>query len=139
MVGQSRGWSETVYALRGTEIASGSTHKHDTEDVAARSFRFSNGAVVCVSALRGVEPYGWDIRFLGERGTVSVTPREMRVRSFKGDRKEKCSRRRGVGVGPDITAFGAACRSGAEQAVSTAEQHVPTLAVIEAGYLSAKT
>ncbi len=134
------GVPETVFALCGAGISLPETPQHDTEDVAILSLRFADGAVGCVSALRGMVPPGWEVTLFGERATVVVSPGAMHVKPHQEDHEDTAAAGADEGIRSAVSAFGAACRSDdVARVASTAEQHLSTLAVIEAGYLSAKT
>ena len=133
------GLPETVYAQCGTDTTPGAACKYDTEDVAIVSLRFGRGQVACVTACREATDSSWKMTLMGTRGVISLTPEGMVITRREGAGPQSHAIQTPRRVAPAINTFGASWLSGELPFQSTVQEHLPTMAVIEAAYLSAKT
>ncbi len=145
------GVPQSVQAQCSIEAAPGSVCKYDTEDAATLSMRFKDQRIGSVTAWRGASTPQWNVTLVGRRGTIEMCQDGMTVdlqnrdssRSRDPGAAEECVSHRTVETGNPIAAAisaGPAARAlGNRLLSSTADDHLRTLAVIEAAYLSAKT
>ena len=129
----------TVYTQCGTDTAPGTGCKYDTEDVAIVSLRFGPGQVACVTACRGATDPSWEMTLMGTRGTVRLTPEGMMITQRGGAGLQSHTVQTPRRAAPAINTFGLSWLSSEPPFQSTVHEHLPTMAVIEAAYLSAKT
>lgn len=133
------GIPERVYAQCSAAVAPGAPRKYDTEDTAMVLLGFGQERTACVTVLRGVAEPSWEVAFVGIEGTVEVRADGLTIIPRDGNLVEYHGARTSSPVAHAISAFGASRLSGALPLKSKAEEHLPTLAVIEAAYLSART
>lgn len=133
------GLPEMVYAQCGLAVPPGTPRNYDTEDAAIVSLRFRGGQIGSVTAVRGAAEASWHIILTGADRTVELRPDRIMVSPHRGGIAECHTVQTGIRVAPAVSAFGAARLCGAAMSASAARQHLPTMALIEAAYLSAKT
>lgn len=134
------GPARSVFARCGRGAFPELSAKYDTEDVAQVSLILSNGAIGDVTAVRGAPGSGWAVNFDGPRASATISERELRITPRGGaDREEVVPISHRNRAAAAISAFGAATLAGVQAVPSTIRDHLPTLAVIDAAYLSAKT
>lgn len=133
------GLPETVYAQCGVAVAPGAHRKYDTEDTAIVVLAFGHEQTACLTALRGVAEPSWRVTFMGVEGTVEVRADGLTIIPRDGKLVEYHRAQTPNPVAHAISAFGASRLSNGQPLKSKAEEHLPTLAVIEAAYLSART
>lgn len=133
------GLPQTVYAQCGMAADLRGACKYDAEDSAILTLRFGDQRVGSVTAIRGSTEPTWTVAFVGARGSVTVSPDAIQVtRSGEvGTAHHEAQTSRSAA--PAISAFGASLLSGVQNIDATADRHLPTIATIEAAYLSAKT
>ena len=136
---QTLGLPDQVYARCATRSAPGATLNYDTEDVAVLTLILEGANVATLSALRGERESVRSITFSGPESSMTLTPNRLTIVSGDGSSVQHVPVRSANTVGPAISAFGAAIRAGRRRPASTLAEHLPTLAVIEAAYLSART
>ena len=143
----------SVYAQCSVEGAPGAARKYDTEDAATLSLKLKGNRTASVTAWRSAPDPGWHITFVGEKGTVKLCEDGMTV-VHRGESLECGTGFQPVGptgwravpqtvrknpIAAAVSAVRAAHLAGNGLLTSTAADHLKTLAVIEAAYLSAKT
>ncbi|UCC32001.1 MAG: Gfo/Idh/MocA family oxidoreductase [Phycisphaerales bacterium] len=133
------GMPERVYAQCSAAVAPGAPRKYDTEDTATVLLGFGQERTACVTALRGVAEPSWEVAFVGTEGTVEVGADGVTITPRKGSPVKHPAARAANPAAHALSAFGASQLSNGRPLKSKAEEHLSTLAVIEAAYLSART
>ncbi|MBU0717520.1 MAG: Gfo/Idh/MocA family oxidoreductase [Planctomycetes bacterium] len=133
------GMPEAVYAQCSALAAPGAVRKSDTEDAAGLVLRFTQGRAATVSAIRGVAKRYSRVALTGERSLVEILPNGMTVTPHNGSPARHHPVRTSYAAEPAIRACVDQLRSPDVDPRSTAREHLLTMAVIEAAYLSAKT
>lgn len=133
------GMPERVYAQCGAAVAPSAPRKYDTEDIATVLLGFGQERTASVTALRGVAEPSWEVAFVGTEGTVEVGADGVTITPYRGSPVKHPTARAANPAAHAISAFGASRLSNGQPLKSKAEEHLPTLAVIEAAYLSART
>ena len=133
------GPARSVFARCGRGATPEPAAKYDTEDVAHLSLTLANGAIGCLSAVRGTTDCGWRLTLDGDSATVTVSHQAIRITPRDRGREESVPFPEGRGARRAISAFGAARLAGLRSIPSSIRDHAATLAVIGAAYLSAKT
>ncbi len=136
---QTLGLPDEVFARCAARSAGGATLKYDTEDVAVVTLIFEGTAIATLSALRAEPAHVSEISFSGPEASLTLTPDRLKIVAGDGQSTQSIPVRSPTGSGPAISAFGAAIRAGRRRPRSVLAEHIPTLAVIEAAYLSART
>jgi predicted dehydrogenase len=124
----------TAFAARGL-----TARAYDTEDAVVMAMHFAGGRIGAVSAVRGAVDADWRAVLLGSGAEVELLPGRMK-RSVAGGRPKATMVRTANRFAAQLTAVGDYLQ-GRTVAVpgSTGEDHVATVAIIEAAYLSART
>lgn len=127
------GLPESAFAECGLATAPGTPRGYDTEDVAAVTFRFGRGEIGSLTVWRGVSEGAWELTLIGPKGTAT----------WRRHHEDKATHEAGFAraVRHCVEIFGHDLH-GAEspgRMDSSAQDHEPTLAAIDAAYLSAKT
>lgn len=133
------GMPERVYAQCSVAVAPGAPRKYDTEDTAMVLLGFGQERTACLTALRGVSQPSWKVAFVGTEGAVEVGPDGVTITPCEGSSVRYPAARAVSPAAHAISAFGASRLADGQLLRSKAEEHLPTLAVIEAAYLSART
>lgn len=133
------GPAQSVFARCGRGATPETAAKYGTEDVAHLSLALANGAIGCVSAVRGATDRGWSVTFSGDRATINVSHRALRITGRNGEKEESIPVPIGRAPAGAISTFGTARLAGLRTIPSSIRDHFATLAVIDAAYLSAKT
>lgn len=127
------GMPDSVYAVCGFARAPGETLNYDTEDIALLLLRWGSDRCATLAARRRVTPGKWHVMLAGTRGTLLWPGAES-----SSDGEEDCVHRTD-GIADQMSSVFGMAESGVRRAISTAKDHLATLAVIDAAYLSAKT
>ncbi len=133
------GLPEAVYAQNGWRGLGASPPNYDTEDVAQVTLQFSKRRIATITAVRGAPQASWQVRFCGSRATVTVTNEAIGVAPAQGNELRRSSTTYENRFEPAIHAFAETLLAGEPKSRSTLQDHLPTIAVIEAAYLSART
>ncbi|MCP4590834.1 MAG: Gfo/Idh/MocA family oxidoreductase [bacterium] len=133
------GLPEQVYSASSWIVGPGEARPYDTEDAMTVVCRYPGDRVATFSSYRSDEPPGWEIALRGSKARAEVTPHRMRVEGQEGGRIVDRRVWRRSRYGGAVGAFVASWQDGAALFSSTARDHLPTMAVIQAAYLSAKT
>jgi len=133
------GIPQNVYAGCCRSRIHGDTRNYDTEDAANVIFNFSNERTGSISARRGASQSRISALVDGTNGTLNIQPNRIEFTPVDGSK----SRRTKLDVEPfiarEISAFATVCLGDVCSMITPAKDHLATLAVIEAAYLSAKT
>lgn len=136
---QIMGLPTTVYAAAKGVSRPGGTFPYDTEDTAAVVCQFSNGSVAEIAACWTSGPREWSLEFHGTGGSLHLDESRAVVRDRPGTAELLEQSRAENGFAPLIEEFLSSLRSNPSRMRSTLRQHLPTMAVIQAAYLSART
>ena len=127
------GMPDSVYAVCGFARAPGETLNYDTEDIALLLLRWGSDRSATLAARRGVTPGKWHVMLAGTRGTLVWPGAESSPDGEEEDAHHT------DGIADQMSSVFGMAESGVRRAISTAKDHLATLAVIDAAYLSAKT
>ena len=133
------GGPESVYAQCSAAVSPGAPRKYDTEDTALVSLRFSEDRIGAVTAWRGAPEPFTRVALFGTESLVEVYRDRMTLTPRHGGSVEVREVQRVPAAAGAVRAFGAARLAEERKPAPAAQEHLPTMAVIEAAYLSAKT
>ena len=138
---QTLGVPAQVWAHCSLADAGGQARSYDTEDGLVAGLIFAHGRSASLAAARcpGLEAPQWSACFAGARATVELTPKALRVSPGESGRPRTRRVRTGNRVAPALHAFVEAFRQERLDLDSAIAEHLTTLAVIDALYLSART
>lgn len=132
------GLPEAVYGHCASALPPGAPQKYDTEDAAVACLRFANATAV-VSARRGAAASAWSLRFVGTDQMVEWTAKRLVVSPAAGGRSRHFRVRSALRYAPFMQALVAYLADEPLRFDSRLTDHLPTIATIEAAYLSART
>ena len=127
------GLPDSVFAVCNFARAPGETLNYDTEDTALVLMRWGSDRSATIVARRGVMPGAWQVTLVGTNETL-VWPTES-----SGDDGAGNGAQSAASVAFQIRCAVENCDTVVRRPDLTARDHLATLAVIEAAYLSAKT
>ncbi len=128
------GLPESVYAVCSFARAPGETLNYDTEDTALVLMRWGSDCSAMLVARRGVIPGAWQITLVGTNDTL-VWP----AADSSDDDEAGMGAHSAAGIARQIRSAAGICETVVRRPDLRARDHLATLAVIEAAYLSAKT
>lgn len=131
------GTPEAVYAQCSSVLPPGTARNYDTEDGAVLSMRFAGDRIGTLAAWRGATRPVWTVRLVGAEQVIEARHDGVTVTADQ-DEASPWLETPGGPAGA-IRALATAMLGPTTQAPSLASDHLPTMAVIEAAYLSAKT
>ncbi len=113
--------------------------RHDTEDTAIILMRYASGAMASMTTCWLASPSTWRVSVHGERGSLALD--ETRLTYWGRDGRELSAIDLDVDdrIGLSASDFLQMIAAGETKFPSTVSSHLPTMAVIEAAYLSART
>ena len=132
------GFPEEVFGCSASALGLATARPYDTEDAAVVSLRFAHDRIATLCACRGQSANDYQVTLLGNAGTAIATPRAL-TRHRKGEQPQRTHARMRTRVAPAIGAFASALLDKDTKPESQASQHLPTMAVLDAAYLAAKT
>ena len=127
------GLPASVYAVCSFARAPGETLNYDTEDTAILLMRWGSDRSATLVARRGVMPGAWQVTLVGTSDTL-VWPTVS-----SGDDEDGHDEQSTAGIAFQIRSAAGIFETVVRRSDLTARDHLATLAVIEAAYLSAKT
>ncbi|HPD30615.1 MAG TPA: Gfo/Idh/MocA family oxidoreductase [Phycisphaerae bacterium] len=133
------GLPATVYAAAKGVSRPGTRFPYDTEDTAALICQFSGGAVAAVTACWTSGPERCEIEFFGTGGTLRIDSRCVLCRDRAGERTLAELPRAANPLLASVEDFLSSLKSKSEHFRSSIRDHLATMAVIQAAYLSART
>jgi predicted dehydrogenase len=139
MVVKVMGMPATVYALAKGVSRPGGRFPYDTEDTAAVVCQFAGGAIATISSCWTSGPERCDVEFFGTGGSILIDQQRVVCRDRTGDRVFSDQPRAASPLLASIENFLSSLRSNPERIRSSVRDHLPTMAVIQAAYLSART
>jgi predicted dehydrogenase len=128
-----------VHASCGWATELGAARKHDTEDVAIVSLDLGRGRVASLTAVRGAPERREAVVLYGTSGIIEIDGGRMTVNREDADRPGEVGAQEPSLAARAIAAVGAALTSGGARLSSSGQEHLMTMATIEAAYLSART
>ena len=136
---QAIGLPSTVYTITRGVSRPGGQFPYDTEDTAAVVCQFSQGAVAVLGACWTSGPQQHELELHGTLGSIHVDPTGVICRDRSGDTITSRKDRPANPLAASIEDFLTTLRSNPDKLRSTLREHLPTMAVIQAAYLSART
>jgi predicted dehydrogenase len=136
---QAMGVPSSVYAVTSGRSRPGTHYPYDTEDTAAIICQYPSGGIAEVTACWTAGPSCWEIELFGVEGSLRIDKEQVINRDRAGDQKRINPRRADNIFMSQIEDFFSQLGSGGNKARSNVRQHLPTMAVIDAAYLSART
>jgi len=136
---QIMGMPGTVYAAGAGVSRPGARFPYDTEDTAAAVCQFSGGEIALLSACWTAGPQRWVLELHGTEGSVRIDDHHVLLRDRTGRTRIAERKRPANPFTCQIEEFITALRSNVAGLRSIMRQHLPTVAVIQAAYLSART
>lgn len=143
------GVPESVHAHCSAIVAPGAVRNYDTEDAALLLLDFRDQRVGSLTAWRGAPRAGWNATLVAAEATIELCDDRMTVLHAEVDGASDTAprnarrRRSPTGTRGALATMVGAVRDGMSAGTcshsSSAADHLNTLAVIEAAYLSAKT
>jgi predicted dehydrogenase len=136
---QTMGMPTSVFVAAGGVSRPRSRHAYDTEDTAALIARFPGGGVAAISACW---TSGRDQSVLvlhAVSGSVRIDDRSVAVCDLRGEAMLPVQKRAVNPFAPQVHEFLASLRLGSPPVPGSLRDHLPTMSVIQAGYLSART
>jgi predicted dehydrogenase len=133
------GLPATVYAAVKGVSRPGTRFPYDTEDTAAVVCQFAGGGMAVLSACWTAGPQRSEIELFGTAGSIRIDPQRVVCRDRTGDKTLSETARASNPLQAPIENFLASLRSAPERMRSSVRDHLATMAVIQAAYLSART
>lgn len=133
------GLPETVYAQCAVRVKPPAPRPYDTEDAALLSLSFSRERIAQVTAIRGAPEASFRVTLVDAEQTLDVTPERLTITPRDKSPAQTHTVWSKYPVVHALGAFAEQLTSDERAFASTGEEHLKTLAVIEAAYLSAKT
>jgi len=135
---QIMGMPNTVYAKTAGVSRPGSQFPYDTEDTAGLVCHFAGGGMAVISACWTTGPPDLSLDLYGTNGSIHIDDQQVRLQDRLGETELCRQQRSGDPLQPQIEGFLSELATSPRRIRSTLRQHLPTLAVIEAAYLSAR-
>lgn len=133
------GMPESVYAQCGFGTEPGSARSYDTEDFAYLSLCLPHDRKASVVCSRGAAESDWRVSFYGTQGTVEVSQDRLIYTPRDGGAPQQHKVWAKYPIVHAIGAFAETLTDDRKSRQSTAKEHLATVALIQAAYLSAKT
>ena len=133
------GVPESICAQSTMAPARGGACTYDTEDAIVALLRFEGGARGCIAAWRSAPAAHRRIVFVAADLTIELAGKRLTVSHHGNSSVKRRTIREDRLVASEISALAATLREEEQHLASRAREHLSTLAVIEAAYLSAKT
>jgi predicted dehydrogenase len=136
---QVMGVPSTIYAAARGVSRPGGRYPYDTEDTAAVVCQFTGGAIAVISACWTSGPTRTKLEIHGAGGAMHVDATHVRIRDRSGQTEVAAHVRGANPFIPQIETFLSGLSSGKTGMLSAIRQHLATMAVIQAAYLSVRT
>ena len=133
------GVPEQVYAAAGQITGPGGPRLHDTEDAMSVICNYSQDRFATVTSCRAEVAADWTVTMRGTAATARISPKSMRVTGPAGERISATRVRARNRYRPAVAAFATSLLEKTASIPSSSRDHLPTMAVMQAAYLSAKT
>lgn len=139
MLVHTMGMPESVYAQCGFGTKPGSPKSYDTEDFAFLSLGLSEDRKASLRCARGAAEANWQVTFYGTKAMVEVSPDRLILAPRDGGAPQQHKVWARYPIAHAIASFAETLNDEEKRLKSPAKEHLATLAVIQAAYLSAKT
>lgn len=136
---QAMGVPGTVYATASGASRPERRLPYDTEDTAGVTCSFNNGGVGVFGACWTCGPDQWRLELSGTDGAVDIDQQRVLYRDRAGAATFPAQARAANPLQPQIDDFLSTLQFNARGVRSTLRQHLPTMAVFDAMYLSTRT
>lgn len=136
---QVLGVPSTVYAVTAGVSRPQTNFPYDTEDTAAVVCHFSGGTIATMNVSWTTGPEQWWIELFGTAGSLRVDRDQVLTRDRAGKAVGKPAKRSPNPFLPQIEEFLSRLQTNPRSVRSQLPQHLATMAVLEAAYLSART
>lgn len=133
------GIPQSVYAGCSRCMVHGETRNYDTEDAVNVILNFTHERTGSISARRGVLQSSVNALVNGTHGTLNIQPNRIEFTPTDGSKSRRTKFDVDQIMNKEISAFATVCLGDVCSMITPAKDHLSTLAVIEAAYLSAKT
>lgn len=133
------GVPDRVYAQCTRAIPPTAACPYDTEDAAVVILRYAGGRTASLAVARSTAPPTWSVSFFGEKGVMDVGPDHLQLAVGNEPFPTVTPVRVVNRIAPAVAALGRAFRDQTARVESAAASHAPTMAAIDAAYLSART
>lgn len=129
----------TVYAAMAGASRPGGKFPYDTEDTAGMVCQYADGGMAVISACWTAGPDRWYLVLNGIEGSVRFEETRMQAYDRSGEATIEEQQRLGNPFLPPIENFLSQLQSNPRKIQGHLRTHLPTIATIEAAYLSART
>jgi len=136
---QIMGLPSNVYARVAGVSRPGTRFPYDTEDTAALVCQFAGGGIAVLSACWTAGPDHKSMSLHGLSGSIHIDDSKVEVRDRTGDIEIHRLPRPTNDIEPQVETFLSELATSPRRLRGILRQHLPTLALIEAAYLSAQT
>jgi len=136
---QVMGLPSTVYARTAGVSRPGTRFPYDTEDSAGLVCHFAGGGIAVLTACWTVGPEHEALDLHGIGGSIHIDRNKVEVRDRTGGIEIHRLLRSENNLQPQVEAFLSELAASSRRFNNTLRHHLPTLALIEAAYLSAQT
>jgi predicted dehydrogenase len=136
---QLMGIPSSVHMVAQNVSRPGNRYPYDTEDTAAVTCQFTGGGIAVVNACWTVGPDQWLLEVSGTGGTIRLERTRVVCRDRSGQDVRYQARRADNPFGHSIEDFLSSVRTKSKRIASPLQDHLPTLATIQAAYLSSRT
>lgn len=136
---QTMGMPGRVYAAAAGVSRPGTRFPYDTEDTASVTCQFADGGIAQVTACWTSGPDDWSLDLHGLKASVHMDERVVTTRDRTGATQLFRQNRPANLLASQIEDFLTTLRTARRRTRATLGEHLGTLAVLEAAYLSART
>ncbi len=133
------GLPSTVYAAMAGTSRPGGLYPYDTEDTAGLICQYGDGGMAVVSTCWTAGPERWYLVFNGTEGSIRFEETRMEAYDRAGEPTLPEQRRADNALMPSIENFLSQLHTNPQKIEGRLQTHLPTVATLEAAYLSAKT
>ncbi len=133
------GLPEQVYAAAGWLPGPAEPRPYDTEDAMSVICKYSQDRFATITSCRAAAALKWKVTLRGTAATARVLPKSVRVTNSAGERIAEVRVRSRNRYSLAVNAFVTAMLEGTKSISPSAREHLPTMALMQAAYLSAKT
>ncbi|HOB73277.1 MAG TPA: Gfo/Idh/MocA family oxidoreductase [Phycisphaerae bacterium] len=133
------GMPGSVYAAAAGVSRPGTRFPYDTEDTASLICQFAGGAIAQITACWTAGPEQAELNLYGLKTCVRIDERTVSVRDRAGTTELHQQDRPANPLAPQIEDFLTTLRTAPKRVRSNLQDHLATMAVLEAAYLSIRT
>lgn len=136
---QLMGPPASVLATMGRTPVTRSRTVYDTEDSAAVVCRYAEGGIATLTACRTSGPEQWSLCVRGTGGSLNIEGLDVVVRDRAGQQEILRQKRSANPLIEQVDEFLATLQSNPRKLIRSLREHLPTMAAMQAAYLSART